>query len=141
MAERIRHLRVTVAASVVALLLATAIGRLTGGDVAALGVATGAALVTASYVLTTVAVAWADTIAPKLVLPVGLGMYVFKFSLFGVLFLAVTDAEWAGRVPMAVGICVGVAAWIASQTWWTVRASRAPLDTPGLSSEASELSS
>jgi hypothetical protein len=138
-AERIRHLPITVAASVVSLTLATAIAWLAGGDVAALGVASGVALVTASYVLTTVAVAWADTIAPKLVLPVGLGVYVFKFSLFGVLFLAVTDAEWAGRVPMAVGICVGVVVWTASQAWWTVRAARASLEAFEVSSEASGL--
>lgn len=134
MAERIRHLRLTLTASAVALLLATAIGRLIGGDVAAFGVAAGVALVAASYVLTTVAVAWADAIAPKLVLPVGLGVYVFKFSLFGALFIEVTAAEWAGRLPMAVGICVGVVAWIASQTWWTVRAARASLGASELSS-------
>jgi xanthine/uracil permease len=77
-----------------------------------------------SYTLTTVAVAWADSINPRLVFPVGMGMYIAKFSLLGVMMIAVAGTDWPGRIPMAVGIVLGVVAWTGTQIWWTVRTSR-----------------
>lgn len=129
-AARIRHLRLTAAVTAGVLVLATALGGLIGGGLAAFAVAAGVALVAASYIATTVAVAWADSIAPKMVFSVGMGLYLIKFSLFGVMLDALNGAEWAGRVPMAIGIGVGVVAWIASQAWWTVRHTRGPVSAP-----------
>lgn len=124
--------------------VATLVGGLAGGSVGAVGVAAGIALVTASYLASTLAMAWADSVAPRMVFGVGLGMYVAKFSLFGVMLIAVTDAGWDGRIPMAVGIAVGVVAWTTSHVWWLTRNAypyvgyaetgaswRAPGDAPG----------
>lgn len=119
--SRIRHLRLTVGLTVAVLVVATAVGGLIGGVVGALGVGAGVALVTASYVASTLAMAWADSVAPRMVFGVGLGMYVLKFSLFGVMLVVVTDAGWAGQIPMAWGIVVGVVAWTASHVWWLTR--------------------
>jgi hypothetical protein len=119
-AERIRHLRLTLGLSAVVLVLASAVGFVARGGVGALGVAAGVAIVAASYTASTLAIAWADTINPRMVLPVGMGMYVTKFSLLGLLLVAVNNAEWAGRIPMAMGIVLGVVAWTASQIWWMV---------------------
>ena len=130
MAERIRHLRLTLGLSAVVLVLASAVGFVAGGGVGALGVAAGVAIVAASYTASTLAIAWADTINPRMVLPVGMGMYVTKFSLLGLLLVAVNNAEWAGRIPMAMGIVVGVVAWTASQIWWMVHHSHPYVPVP-----------
>ena len=90
-----------------ALLAAAIVGGLAAGGTGALGVAAGVALVIASYTASTLAIAWADSVAPRMVLGVGVGMYILKFSLFGVMLVAVNDAGWAGRVPMAIGIGEG----------------------------------
>lgn len=119
--SRIQHLRVTVGLSAAVLVLGTGIGALVGGGAAALGVAAGVGLVIASYVASTLAIAWADSINPQMVFGVGLGMYVTKFTLFGVVLMAVVNSEWAGRIPMSVGIVAGVVAWTGSQIWWGLR--------------------
>jgi len=90
------------------LLLAALIGWLAGGGPAALGAAAGVLLVTLSYVASTLAIAWADTVAPRMVFPVGMAMYVTKFSLFGALLIFVGATDWAGVIPMAIGIIAGV---------------------------------
>jgi hypothetical protein len=120
-ASRIRHVRLTTAISAAVLVVGATVGALAGGAVAALGVAIGVALVTASYIASTFALAWADSVAPRMVFGVGLGMYILKFSLFGVMLVAVSEAGWAGRVPMAWGIVVGVLAWTTSHVWWLAR--------------------
>jgi hypothetical protein len=80
--------------------------------------------VTASYTASTLAIAWADQRDPRLVLPVGLGMYVTKFSLLGVVLVVVGGREWAGKIPMAVGIVAAVVTWTAAQIWWIVHHER-----------------
>jgi hypothetical protein len=90
------------------------------GPPAAAGATAGVALVCCSYTVSTVAIAYADAVTPRLVLPVGMGMYVTKFSLMGALLLALGGTGWPGLVPMAIGICVGVAGWTATQIWWLV---------------------
>lgn len=119
--SRTRHLGHTTAVVAVVLVVGAGIGALVGGAVAAVGVATGVALVAASYLVSTLAMAWADSVAPRMVFGVGLGMYILKFSLFGVMLIAVNEAGWAGRIPMAWGIALGVIAWTASHVWWLVR--------------------
>lgn len=118
--SRTRHLRLTVGVSAIVLLVGAVVGFLAAGGVGALGVVAGVALVTVSYVASTLAIAWADSVNPRLVMGVGMGMYITKFSLFGLLLLAVSGTEWAGKIPMAMGIVAGVIAWTGAQIWWTV---------------------
>ena len=88
---------------------------------AALGFAVGALLVAASYTVSTLAIAWADSINPQLVFPVGVATYIIKFSLLGVLLIRFSGTTWPGWIPMAVGIVTAVLVWSAAQIWWTVR--------------------
>lgn len=122
--ERVRHLPLALAVSGIALLLASVIGGMARGWIGAVGVAAGVLLVVASYVVSTLAIAWADTINTRMVLPVGMGMYVMKFSLFGAMLIFIEGADWAGKIPMAMGIIVGVVAWTGFQIWWTVHLPR-----------------
>jgi hypothetical protein len=100
---------------------AAALGWFARGGAGAAGAAVGVALVAASYTVSTLAIAWADTINPQLVFPVGMGMYITKFSLFGLMMIALAGIDWPGLLPMAFGIIVAVLAWTTTQIWWTVR--------------------
>jgi len=102
------------------LVVSSLVGLLVAGTSAALGLLAGVGLVLASYVASTVAIAWADSVHPRMVLGVGMGTYITKFTIFGLVLVAVNESGWAGRIPMAIGIVVGVIAWTTSQIWWTL---------------------
>jgi len=119
--ERVRYLGVALPASAVLMVVAAVAGAVAGGGAGALGAASGVAIAAASYTVTTLAVAWADSVNPRLVLPVGMGMYLTKFTLLGAMLIALGATGWAGKIPMAVGIIAGVVLWPATQIWWTVR--------------------
>jgi hypothetical protein len=118
---RVRHLRVAVSVAVALAALGAAVAGLVSGPHGALGFAAGVFLVAASYTASTLAIAWADSINPQLVFPVGMAMYVTKFSLLGAMLILVGATDWAGKIPMAIGIVVGVVSWTATQIWWTVK--------------------
>ncbi len=120
-ASRAGHLRATLAVTGVLMVAATIVGGLVAGSDGALGAVLGVGIVAGSYLLSDLAVAWADSVSPKLVLSVGLGTYLFKFSLLGVALMAVPRDGWAGLRPMAVGMIVMIAGWLTAQIWWTVR--------------------
>lgn len=117
---RLRHLPLLLAASAVVLVAAAVAGWLSRRGAGAAGAAIGVGIVMLSYTLSTVLIAWADSISPKLVLPFGLGAYVAKFGLLGGLMLLTRDSGWAGFVPMAWGIVAGVVGWTTAQIWWIV---------------------
>jgi hypothetical protein len=119
--ERIRHLRLLLAASAGLALVGAVVGWAVAGGSGALGAATGVALVAASYTATTLAVAWADSVNPRMVLAVGMAMYITKFSLLGAMMIFVGATTWTGKIPMAMGIVAGVVVWTAGQIWWTRR--------------------
>ena len=122
--DRVRHLRVALlVAAVVAVLGAVVSGLASGTDwsAGAIGFAAGVLLVAASYTLSTLAIAWADSINPQMVFGVGVTMYATKIGLLGILLVQVNDTAWTGKLPMAMGILAGVLAWTTTQIWWTVR--------------------
>lgn len=128
--QRLRHLVVPLLSSAVLLLLGTLVGWLVDGGVGAVGAAAGVALVTFSYALSSLAIAWADSVHPKLVMSVGLTTYVTKFLLFGVVMLAVVDADWAGIRTMAVAMIVATVGWVTAQVWWTFHDHRPRVGDP-----------
>ncbi len=120
---RVRHLWVILPLCVVIAVVAAGIAALVGGVSAAAGAAAGVGLVTASYAASTLAIGWADSVNPRLVFPIGMAMYVTKFSLFGAMLLAIEAAGWSGAKAMAMGIVTAVVVWTAATIWWTVRTS------------------
>ncbi|MEV4493036.1 hypothetical protein AB0K04_23335 [Micromonospora coxensis] len=118
---RLRHLPVLLLASAVLGGVAGLVGGLTGGADAALGAAAGVAVTVVSYTLTTVVLAWADAINPQLVLPFGLGLYAAKFTLLGVVMVAVASTGWDGLIPLCMGIAAGVVVWTGVHIWWLTR--------------------
>ncbi|MEU5938779.1 hypothetical protein ABZ807_06245 [Micromonospora sp. NPDC047548] len=118
---RLRHLPVLLLASALLGAVAALLGGVTGGGDAALGAAAGVAVTVVSYTLTTVVLAWADAVNPQLVLPFGLGLYAAKFTLLGVVMVAVASTGWEGLIPLCLGIAAGVAVWTGVHIWWLTR--------------------
>jgi hypothetical protein len=116
---RVQHLRYQLPINVAVLVVGGLIGLLAAGPVGLVGVVAGVGLAIVSYVASTLAIAWADSVNSRMVLPVGMAMYITKFSIFGGLLIAINDAGWAGAIPMAMGIVAGVITWTAIQIWWT----------------------
>jgi sugar phosphate permease len=120
--KRLRHLPSGLLASAVLLLVGVPVGWLVRSGTAAAGVAAGVALVAASYTVSSLVIAWADSINPRLVMPIGLLTYAVKFTLIGIALAAVAAADWAGLPAMGVGIIVAAIGWMVAQAWWTWRA-------------------
>lgn len=118
---RIEHLPFVLAAGFALVLCAASAGFFAGGLVAALGAAAGALVVTIGISLTTLVIAWADVIRPQLVMPVGLAVYVIKYSLIVFLMIAVGSSGWAGGRPMAWSIAVTSVVLTGVQIWWLAR--------------------
>lgn len=123
---RLRHLPVLLAVAACSALAAAGVGAFLDGPTAALGAAAGVGVTALSYTLTTVVLAWADSVNPQLVLPFGLGLYAAKFTALGGVMMAVASTGWAGLVPLCLGIAAGVVAWTGAHIWWitTVHARR-----------------
>jgi hypothetical protein len=130
---RIEHLPMVTAAGVALVLCALSVGFLAGGRTAALGAGAGVLIVTISFSMSTLAVAWADVLRPALVLPVGLLAYVIKYMVIAFIMIAVGASGWAGGIPMAWGIVGGVVLLTAAQVWWVSRLARRnwAADRPG----------
>lgn len=124
---RLAHLPTVLGASLALLVLAAVVGGLFAGGVGALGAASGVGVVTVSYLLSTLVIAWADSVDPRLVLPSGLGMYIAKFTVLGVVMAGVAGSGWAGLRPFGVGVMVGVVVWTGANIWWVTRIHQARL--------------
>jgi hypothetical protein len=121
---RVEHLPMLTAASTALLLCAASVGLLAGGGPAALGAAAGVALVTVSFTMSTLVVAWADTVRPALVMPLGLVTYVLKYGLLGLITVGIIGTGWPGRVALGWGIVAGVFGWTVGQVWWVALRAR-----------------
>lgn len=118
---RLAHLRPLLAVTAALVAGAAVTGWALGGGLAAGAAAAGVGLTAASYLASTLVIAWADTVNPQLVLPFGLVAYLTKFTLLGLVLVGLTVREWPGMVPMGIGVAVGVVGWTSTQIWWVVR--------------------
>jgi hypothetical protein len=117
---RVAHLPFLTAVSVAVLLCAASIGFLAGGPQVALGAAAGVAITTVSYTMSTLVIAWADTVRPALVMPLGLSTYMIKYLLLGVILLFAATSDWPGKTALGWGVVAGVVVWTAVQIWWVL---------------------
>jgi hypothetical protein len=120
--KRLRHLPSGLIASAVLLVAGVAVGAVLRGGAGAAGAAAGVILVAASYTVSSVIIAWADSIDPRLTLPAGLMTYALKFTLFGLLLVVLARTGWGGLLPMGVAIMAAALGWTAAQAVWTWRA-------------------
>jgi hypothetical protein len=121
---RIEHLPFVTAVGLAFVLCGGSVGFLFGGPVAALGAAAGVLVVTVGVTITTLVIAWADVVRPALVLPVGLTVYVIKYSLIVFLLFAIASTGWAGAPAMFWGLGIGAVLITGVQAWWLARMAR-----------------
>ena len=117
-----RHLWSGLLASGALLVVGLPLAAVLRGGAATAGFAAGVVLVAASYTVSSLAIAWADRIAPRLVMPVGLATYVVKFALIGVLMWVIAGTGWSGLPAMGIAVMAAVLTWVVAQSWWTWRA-------------------
>jgi hypothetical protein len=117
---RVEHLPFLTAVSIAVLLCAASVGFLAGGAQIALAAAAGVAITTVSYTMSTLVIAWADTVRPALVMPLGLLTYVIKYTLLGVILVFAVTSDWPGKAALGWGVVAGVIVWTAVQIWWVV---------------------
>jgi hypothetical protein len=120
--RRLTHLPTGLWASAAVLGVGVVVGGLVAGVPGVLGVAVGVAVVVFSFTVSSLIIAWADSVNPQLVLPVGLMTYVLKFTLFGAALVVVLQIEWAGLKPMAWAMAATTIAWAVSHAVWVWRA-------------------
>ncbi|WP_433827075.1 hypothetical protein ACQP2E_34035 [Actinoplanes sp. CA-015351] len=121
---RVEHLPFLSAVCMALLLFAASAGFLTGGAQSAVGAAAGVLIVTISYTMSTLVIAWADTVRPALLMPLGLLTYTVKYTILGVILAYGVSADWSGKTALGLGIVAGVMVWTGVQAWWMYR--RAP---------------
>lgn len=129
MMRRLSHLRLALLSSAALAALAVVVGAIAAGGAGAVGALAGVVLVAASYTLSTVVIAWVDIIDPKLIMAVGLVLYVVKFTILGFVMYFISKSGWDGLVPMGIAIGVAVLAWTVAQAWWTYHAKILYVDT------------
>ena len=115
---RVAHLPFLTVVSFALLLCAGSAGFFAGGSAAALGAALGVLIVTISYTMSTLVVAWADTVRPALLMPLALLTYVVKYGLLGVVLAYGVSTSWPGKNALGWGIVAGVVVWTGVQAWW-----------------------
>lgn len=129
MIVRLGHIWLPLAATAVLAVVLAVIGQLIDGTAGLLGALLGVGLMAGGYLISNLALAWADSILPKLVMTVGLVTYAFKITLLGVVLLVVVDRDWAGVRMTAIGMICAMAIWITAQLWSTVRGQAVPPQT------------
>jgi hypothetical protein len=117
--RRLTHLPSGLATSAVLLVVGLVLGGWLAGGAGAAGAAAGVALVAASYSLSSLVLAWADSVNPQLVLPVGLATYFLKFATIGLALALVARAGWKGLPAFGVAVMVTTLSWVVAQAWWT----------------------
>ena len=122
---RVAHLPFLTAFSTALMICAASVGFFVDGAPAALGAAAGVGIVTVSFTMSTLVFAWADTVRPALLMPLGLMTYVVKYTLLGVIMVFVISSDWPGRLALGWGIVAGLLGWTAVQIWWVARTSLA----------------
>ncbi|MEV6298455.1 hypothetical protein AB0M02_03515 [Actinoplanes sp. NPDC051861] len=115
---RVEHLPLISAVCFALLTCAASVGFFTGGTDAALGSAAGVLIVTVSYSMSTLVIAWADTVRPALLMPLALMTYAVKYALLGVILAYGVSTDWPGRTALGLGIVAGVMVWTGAQAWW-----------------------
>lgn len=119
---RMTHLPVGLKTSAVIFVLMVGGGAVFGGLAGALGAAAGVGIVVASFTVSSLVIAWADSVHPTMVLPVGMVTYIGKFTALGFVMAAVAGSGWDGLTALCLGVGVATIAWATAQAWWVYHA-------------------
>lgn len=121
---RVAHLPFLSSVAFALMLCAASVGYFRGGAASAVGAAAGVLIVTISYTMSTLVVAWADTVRPALLMPLALMTYVLKYTILGLVLAYGISSDWTGKAALGWGIVAAVIIWTAVQAWWFTRLGR-----------------
>lgn len=124
--SRLNHLRLPLLACAALAVVGVPAAALLRGPTGAAGFAAGVALVIVSYLISSLSVAWADAIHPRMIMSVGLVTYATKIVILGVVMAAVAATGWPGLPDMGVAIIAAVVVWTGAHLTWAMRS---PLPT------------
>jgi hypothetical protein len=102
----------------VLVVLALAGGAVFDGVAGAAGALVGVLLVALSYVVSSLVIAWADSVHPTMVLPVGMVTYATKFTALGFAMYALAGTGWSGMPALGVAVIVATISWATAHAWW-----------------------
>jgi hypothetical protein len=122
MKKRLTHLPTQLIAMAIVLVVTVPIALWRDGGTGAAGDVAGVALVTLSYVVSSLIIAWTDLKAHHLLLPVALGTYIIKFTFIGLAMWAALNTDWSGLPWMGVSVIIAVIAWMTAHAVWVWRA-------------------
>jgi hypothetical protein len=122
MKKRLQHLPAGLIAMAVVLLVTVPIALWRDGGVGAAGDVAGVALVTASYAVSSLIIAWTDLRARHMLLPVAMATYVVKFTMIGLGMWIALGTGWAGLPWMGVSVIIAVVGWMTAHAVWVWRA-------------------
>ncbi|MFC0096643.1 hypothetical protein ACFFKH_03785 [Micromonospora marina] len=123
---RLTHLRLPLLACAALAVVGVPVAALLRGPTGAAGFAAGVALVIVSYLISSLSVAWADAVHPRMIMSVGLVTYATKIVILGVVMAAVAATGWPGLPAMGVAIIAAVVVWTGAHLTWAMRS---PLPT------------
>ncbi|GGM44056.1 hypothetical protein GCM10011608_31000 [Micromonospora sonchi] len=118
---RLPHLRLPLLACAALAVAGVPVAAWLRGTTGAAGVVAGIGLVVVSYLISSLSVAWADAVHPKLIMPVGLVTYATKMIFLGVVMAAVAATGWAGLPDLGVAVIAAVLVWIGAHVAWALR--------------------
>ena len=121
---RVAHLPFLSTVAFALMLCAASAGYFAGGKASAVGAGAGVLIVTLSYTMSTLVIAWADTVRPALLMPLALMTYVLKYTILGLVLVYGIAIDWSGKAALGWGIVAGVVVWTAVQAWWFTRLGR-----------------
>ncbi|WP_238008114.1 hypothetical protein KZZ52_06555 [Dactylosporangium sp. AC04546] len=122
MKKRLQHLPAGLIAMAALLVVAVPVALWRDGASGAAGAVAGIGLVTLSYTLSSLIIAWADLKARHLLMPVAMGTYVVKFTIIGVAMWFVSSADWGGLPWMGALVIAAVVVWMGAHATWVWRA-------------------
>jgi len=124
----LRHLPAGLKASAVVCVVGAVVGLVIWGLAGLAGMVFGVGLTVASFAGSSLVIAWADSINPRLVMPVGMLTYVVKFTILGIAAAVLASTGWGGLTAFGLGVAAGTLGWVVGQSVWTWRAKIAYVD-------------
>ncbi|GAA3457660.1 hypothetical protein [Dactylosporangium matsuzakiense] len=122
MRKRLTHLPAQLLAMAIVLVVTVPVALWRDGGTGAAGVVAAVGLVTLSYVISSLVIAWIDLKARHMLVPVAMATYIIKFTVIGFAMWAALTTEWGGLTWMGVGVIVAVIAWMTAHAVWVWRA-------------------
>jgi hypothetical protein len=119
MRTRLKFLPAGLKASAGLLVIGMLVGLIVDGTAGAGGAVLGVALVAASFTVSSLVIAWADSVNPTLVFPVGMMTYILKITAIGFGCYALAATGWAGLPAFGIATMAATIAWATAQAWWT----------------------